>query len=160
MASKKGAKQAKNSTAVEINKDKLETKKKKAAVLKLLAQTYGLSVSSACREVGIDRTTFYLWKNKDPEFRQALDDMNESILDIAEASLVSQVQSKNTIATIFLLKTKGRSRGYIEKQEIDATVGIKGDVSKIVKTLTEEEREAFLRVAERIDEVPDEEDDK
>ena len=42
-------------------------------------------------------------------------------LDFAESQLHSQIKDGSTSATIFYLKTKGKKRGYVEKQELDLT---------------------------------------
>ena len=40
-------------------------------------------------------------------------------LDFAESQLHKQINDGSTTATIFLLKTKGKDRGYVEKQQIE-----------------------------------------
>jgi hypothetical protein len=49
-------------------------------------------------------------------------------LDFAESQLHKQVKEGNTTATIFLLKTKGKKRGYIERQEIQMDGAIESKV--------------------------------
>ena len=44
-------------------------------------------------------------------------------IDFAESSLKKQIKDGNTTATTFFLRTRGRKRGYNEKQEIDLTSG-------------------------------------
>ena len=46
------------------------------------------------------------------------------MLDFAETNLHQQIQEGNTTATIFLLKTRGRKRGYIERQNIQVEADI------------------------------------
>jgi hypothetical protein len=48
----------------------------------------------------------------------------------------AQIKENSTAATIFFLKTKGKKRGYIERQEIDHTtqgeaIGSSIDLSKL-----------------------------
>lgn len=80
-------------------------------------------VSYACEEVGINRSTFYKYYNEDEEFKDAVDAISEYTLDYVEHHLFKQIKEGNTTATIFYLKTKGKKRGYIEKQEYDVTSG-------------------------------------
>ena len=48
------------------------------------------------------------------------------MLDFGEHKLMERVAKGDTLATMFLLKTKGKRRGYIERQE----VAHEGDVVK------------------------------
>ena len=50
-----------------------------------------------------------------------MDDIADITLDFVESQLHQQIKDKDTAATIFYLKTKGKKRGYIEKQEIGFT---------------------------------------
>jgi transposase-like protein len=99
---------------------------KKAAMLKALEQSLGV-VSSACRKIGLHRSTHYKWLNEDQEYKNACDELRDVTLDFAESQLHKQIQEGNTTATIFLLKTLGKRRGYVERQEIqhDASISSK-----------------------------------
>lgn len=81
-------------------------------------------VTTACKEVGISRQTHYEWYKEDEEYRKAVEDVGDVALDFAESMLHKQIQDKDTAATIFYLKTKGKKRGYIEKQEFEHSGGI------------------------------------
>ena len=75
-------------------------------------------VAESCRRIKISRQTFYRWKKED-SFAQACEDVEEGLIDNAESKLQDLINSKNPIAILFYLKTKGKSRGYIEKQEVE-----------------------------------------
>jgi predicted DNA-binding transcriptional regulator AlpA len=94
-----------------------KTAQHKKALLEALEQSLGV-VTSACKKVGIGRTTFYLWMNDDEEFKKQVDDISNVALDFAESQLHKQIKEGVPASTIFFLKTKGKSRGYIEKSEI------------------------------------------
>ena len=94
-----------------------KTEQHKKAMLEALEQSLGV-VTTACRSVGIGRTTHYLWLEKDPEYRKAVEDLENVALDYAETKLHSQITKENPTAIIFYLKTKGKKRGYVERQEI------------------------------------------
>jgi len=96
--------------------DKTEHTKK--ALIEAMQASMGI-VSSACKKVGVSRTTYYEYCKQDPEFKKAVEETAEMALDFAETSLMKQIKNENTAATIFYLKTKGKQRGYIERQEID-----------------------------------------
>jgi hypothetical protein len=94
-----------------------KTEQHKKAMLEALEKSLGV-VTSACRSVGVGRTTHYLWLEKDPEYRKAVQDVENVAIDFAETHLHMQIKDGNPSSTIFYLKTKGKKRGYIERQEI------------------------------------------
>lgn len=96
---------------------------KKKAMIDALVKALGI-VTIACKEVGIARQTHYYWYNEDEEYKAAVDDVLDVALDFAESMLHKQIQDKDTTATIFYLKTKGKKRGYIEKSEVDHNINI------------------------------------
>lgn len=88
----------------------------KNALVDALQKSLGV-VTTACKMVGIDRTTYYRYYNEDEEFRAKCDDIGEMVLDFAESSLHKLIKDGNLGAVIFYLKCKGRNRGYVEKLE-------------------------------------------
>jgi hypothetical protein len=96
--------------------DNMDSEKK--AVLNALEESCGV-VSTACKSIGMARSTFYNWINADPEFKSAVEELQEYALDVAESELHKLIKKGDTTAIIFYLKTKGKKRGYVEKQEID-----------------------------------------
>jgi len=63
--------------------------------------------------------TFYNWMKNDPEFAEACKVAEEIALDFAESKLHKLIRDENPSSVFFYLKTKGKKRGYIERQEID-----------------------------------------
>lgn len=94
----------------------------KKAMIEALTKSLGI-VTIACKEVGISRTLHYNWMNEDEDYRKAVEDVADVALDFAESMLHKQIQDKDTTATIFYLKTKGKRRGYIERSEITGVDG-------------------------------------
>jgi|TARA_R110000744_G_scaffold22853_1_gene58242 hypothetical protein len=78
-------------------------------------------VTSVCQQLGISRQAFYLRANKDEEIFEALQEAREEIIDFAETKLIQLIGDGNANAIFFYLKTVGKGRGYIEKQEIEQT---------------------------------------
>ena len=97
---------------------------KKEAMLQALENSLGV-VTVACKKTETPRSTYYKWLKEDQEFAQAVQEIENVALDFAESQLHKQIQSGNTSATIFYLKTKGKNRGYVERQEIKHDGGIK-----------------------------------
>jgi len=92
----------------------------KAAMLEALKSTLGI-VSKAAEVAGISRATHYLWMKEDEEYAQAVNDIHEYAIDFAESALFHLIKEKNPQATLFFMKTRGKGRGYVEKQEIEIT---------------------------------------
>jgi hypothetical protein len=109
---KRSTKPAKVGKTPKLNK--IEHNKK--ILLKCLEASLGV-VSDACQMAGISRTTFYAYYNEDPEFAAAAAECDELALDFAESKLKQKIAFGDTTATIFFLKTKGKDRGYVERQE-------------------------------------------
>lgn len=101
-----------------------KTEHSKKALLKALESSLGV-VTNACKKTGIGRTTYYDWYNSDKEFKKQVDDLSNVALDFAESSLHSQIINGSVPATIFYLKTKGKKRGYVERQELTGIEGTK-----------------------------------
>lgn len=95
-----------------------KTEHHKKALLQALESALGV-VTTACRQTEVGRTTYYQWMKEDPEFAKAVKDIQDIALDFAESQLHKQIKEGSTAATIFFLKTKGKSRGYVERQEIE-----------------------------------------
>jgi hypothetical protein len=93
---------------------------RKKAMIEALEKSLGI-VSTAAKVAGIDRSTHYAWLKEDDEYKRAVEQVQDSVLDFAESHLYKLVKEGNPAATIFYLKTKGKKRGYIERQEIEVT---------------------------------------
>jgi len=100
-----------------------KTEQHKKAILEALEKHLGI-VTTACRIVGVGRTTYYGWLNDDEEFAKQVEDIQNIALDFAESQLHKQIGDGNTSATIFYLKTKGKGRGFVERQEITGANGM------------------------------------
>lgn len=94
----------------------------KKALLDALEKSLGI-VTTACKLVGIDRTTFYRYVKEDEEFAKAVKDIDNIVFDFVESQLHKQIKEGNTSAAIFFAKTKMKKRGYVERQEITGADG-------------------------------------
>tara|TARA_R100000781_G_C4079350_1_gene127171 strand:- start:601 stop:945 length:345 start_codon:yes stop_codon:yes gene_type:complete len=95
---------------------------KKEAMLQALENSLGV-VTVACKQTDTPRSTYYKWLKEDEDFAKAVKEVENIALDFAESQLHTQIKDGSTSATIFYLKTKGKKRGYIERQDIDITTG-------------------------------------
>ena len=108
-------------------KEQKRTTDKKTAMIKALGTTFG-NVSEALRVledqgISLGRTAHYTWLEKDDDYKQAVEDAADKTLDLVEKALIKQIKNGSVQATTFYLKTKGRVRGYTERQEVDVTSG-------------------------------------
>ena len=98
---------------------KADTLKKK--LLEGLVKSLGI-VTVGCKLAEVSRETYYKYYNTDPKFKKKVDDIADIALDFAESKLHKLIKDGDKTGIIFYLKTKGKKRGYIERQEIHAHV--------------------------------------
>jgi len=110
---------------------KYDSEKNKKKLLEALERSLGI-VTPACKEAGISRNTFYLYYREDPEFKKAVDDINEITLDFAENQLLKKIKEGSERSILFYMKYKARKRGYSDS--IDITTG--GDKINEIKIIT------------------------
>ncbi len=75
-------------------------------------------VSLIAERVGCAPKTVYKWISKDEDVREAIEKEKLKQIDHAEGKLQSLIQKENPTAIIFYLKTQGKDRGYVERQEV------------------------------------------
>jgi len=88
----------------------------KSRMIDAMEKSLGI-VTTACKTVGINRSTHYDWMEKDANYKKAIESIQDVVLDFAESQLHKQVKEGNSTSTIFFLKTKGKKRGYVERSE-------------------------------------------
>lgn len=89
----------------------LRGKKKLMAIA--MAEAFGI-VSKAVKQVGITRETHYKWMKEDPQYKEAIESVDDIVCDVIENSFIKLVLEGNPTATVHGLKTKLRKRGYGE----------------------------------------------
>lgn len=117
-------------------------------VLKAIKNTGGIR-TQICANLKCDRKTLFKYMNKYPEIREAIEDEEESVLDMAESSLFALIQNGDSASIFYFLNNKGRKRGYgfnpnkVKDIDDDASndEGIKTGVLETPGMLTEEEWE-------------------
>ena len=109
----------------------LEVIKAKAAVVSYVAE--------AC---GVDPRTVRRWKERSRKVQGMFDEVRESVLDLAEATLIKNIKAGKTADTIFYLKCHGKHRGYVERQEITGKDG-----APIAAKVSDEEEQRLRRLS-------------
>jgi len=89
----------------------------KQRMLQALEANMGI-VTAAAKMAGMDRDVHYKWMRQDPKYKEAVQNLEGTALDFAEQKLLKQIEGGDTTAIIFYLKTKGKARGYVERQEL------------------------------------------
>ena len=102
----------------EIVRTVQKSDKKKEDFLIALKNNNG-NISESCQSANIGRQTYYDWIDKDEKFKQDTEDTKESLIDLAESKLMENINGNDNTSIIFFLKTKGKKRGYVEKQEVE-----------------------------------------
>jgi hypothetical protein len=101
-----------------------------------LSRTSG-NIAAAARELGASRSTIYRFIEGSPTLQQVLVDAREELVDIAESALRREVLNGNITAIIFTLKTQGKARGYVERQEVSGPDG--GALSIVINGILDDD---------------------
>jgi len=92
----------------------------KNQLIEAMKKSLGI-VTNACQMCKISRETFYTYMEKDVEFKKQIEDIENTQADFVESQFMKNIKNGDTSCIIFYLKTKGRNRGYTERQELDLT---------------------------------------
>lgn len=108
-----------------------------------VANACGGILSDIAANFSVTRQTVYNWCEENTKFKQALEDSRERFVDLAESSLrklvagvpaiekdengekrfAGWIERPSETAIIFTLKTRGKKRGYVERQEVTGPDG-------------------------------------
>lgn len=110
-----------------------------ATIERVLRESYGL-VSVAATRLEMSRSVLYRRIRKSSRLQEALADAREIVLDTSELKLIQAINRGEAWAISLALKTIGKSRGYVERSEVDNVRDV--DLSTVS---TEELREWLSR---------------
>ena len=86
-------------------------------VKKALQQKKGI-VSDAAKILGISATALHRRIQRNKSLQVVKWEARESIIDMAESGLITNLRTKKPWAIKYTLSTLGKSRGYVERQEV------------------------------------------
>lgn len=119
---------------------------------KALREAKGLR-SHAAKMLGCSTTTVSDYIGRHKELQLAEREVLEEVLDFAEQALWKNVKAGREQSLFFLLRCKGKERGYVERHIVESS-GLDGGpiqhvhrvvTPKDVKKMTDEELEEFVR---------------
>lgn len=85
-------------------------------IIQALEATAGL-IGPAAKKLGCSPPTVRRYRDNYPEVKEALHEIRERNLDMAELKLMQSIRSGHVASIIFYLKTLGKSRGFVERVE-------------------------------------------
>jgi hypothetical protein len=91
-------------------------------IVEALQATNGL-VSLAAKKLGCSPQNIYARRERSPAIGKAIYDSRQELVDHAELALRSAVLDKEAWAVCLVLKTLGKDRGYVERQEVTGAEG-------------------------------------
>jgi len=91
-------------------------------IVNAIKTTNGM-VYLAARQLGCNPQTIYNRMAKSETIRQAVDDSRGELIDISEQKLRIAVLNGEPWAVAMVLKTIGKHRGYVERQEVTGADG-------------------------------------
>lgn len=83
----------------------------------------GGMLGDTARLLGIRRQTVHDRLKRSPALQAVHAEVRDDILDLAETKLVEAIRAGNLGAACFFLKTQGRARGYVERNELTTVEG-------------------------------------
>lgn len=128
----------------------MKEERKQAFISNLKAA--GGIICVACDSTGINRSTYYRWRDSDKDFSEAVDEVMEAQVDYVESKLMELINAHDTTATIFYLKTKGKNRGWSEKQQPIVSINTDSQQSTALPALpvTDKEKSGKMRLTKRV----------
>ena len=96
---------------------RIQPEKYKADLLIALTNSLGI-VTPACKAVGISRDRFYTYYNEDPEFKKAVDDIQNVQIDYVEDQFFKKIKEGSEKSILFYMRYKGKKRGYSDSLDI------------------------------------------
>ena len=117
-------------------------------IIKALGESAGL-MTVVAKKAGVSYTTLKRYTAEYPTVKAAVLDAKEAMLDFAEGKLFAKIRDGDNTAIIFYLKTQGKSRGYVERQEVANPEGesfkvdhdAKGKLLQMITNLAERQKE-------------------
>jgi hypothetical protein len=94
------------------------------------------NISLACEKVGLARNTIYRWCHEDPDFKNRLDEALgngvESVNDLAESKLITQINSGNMQAIKYWLDNNKKNYMRPRPKNFWESLGGDGPIAAVI----------------------------
>lgn len=99
------------------------TRKKKItlSIIRQAIEKHCGNISAIARAFKIERPRIYEFVERHPELKEEIEKAREIMVEEAENYLLKNIRSGKETSIIFTLKTLGKKKGYVEKQEVEHT---------------------------------------
>lgn len=94
----------------------------KDAVIEALEKAFG-NKTVAAKSLNTSRNSLDVWITHYEITQDKIEECRDLALDIAEYKLLQAINEGRTAELIFYLKTQGKKRGYVERQELASPGG-------------------------------------
>lgn len=98
------------------------------------------SITAACRASGLSRSAYYRYMQTNKKFRKAIEELNQSFIELAESKLYQKVLEGDLKAIKFFLVNKApdrwRSENHIQVAQMVVNQG--GEIGEAEKKLQEQ----------------------
>ena len=101
----------KNNQTEPKKKERASTKRKKVKFLEALKRNAGL-ISYACKSAKVSRWFYDAHMTGDPIFKAKVEQIQDELLDLAEAELFKHIKTGDKTMIMFYLNGPGKKRGY------------------------------------------------
>ena len=91
-------------------------------IIDAIRESSGL-LTLAAKKADVTYKTVWQYTQDFPSVKQAVEEAKEKMLDFAEGKRYEKITEGDNTAIIFYLKTQGKKRGYIERQEVTGEDG-------------------------------------
>ncbi len=89
----------------------------KQLIIDAILRNRGL-VEAAATDLGCTHECLRVRAKQDPDIAQAIADARERLVDFAETKMFDALERGDSWAIAMVLKTLGKGRGYVERQEV------------------------------------------
>lgn len=89
---------------------------KKELLIEAMQKNLGM-ITYAAKKCKVSIQSYYNWKENDPEFKAAIDNIKLQKCDFVESKLMGLIRDGNPAAIIFAAKCLLKDRGYAERVE-------------------------------------------